>query len=114
MLNTHKFESWNAQTGAVMCTCGWRTYISSVHEARAEFQWHVIDILPGSVVMVQGYEFRVVRAWSMPMPTEGFCFHFVGVCTDNPRNDDIRNTGYNNAVYSWRAGEPLVPMLHRT
>ena len=32
-------------------------------------------------------------------------FNYRGECTDNPCNDNIRNTGYNGGTYSWRASD---------
>ena len=32
-------------------------------------------------------------------------WNYTGICTDSSVNDDIRNTPYNGATYSWRASD---------
>lgn len=50
------------------------------------------------LVYVQGYEFlisnlRICNVNGVPAA------RFTGTCTANPRNDSIRNTGYNGGTY---------------
>lgn len=63
-------------------------------------------VFEGATVVVQGYEFTATNVeWfdeadRFSGAAKGRrCVRFVGVCTDNPCNDDIRHTGYNRGVY---------------
>lgn len=60
----------------------------------------------GDIVCHYGKEFiaRNVKSEGKNQLGENY-FTYDGECTDSSRNDDIRNTGYNGARYSWRASD---------
>mgnify|MGYP003443831424 FL=1 len=59
-------------------------------------------VFEGAIVFVQGYEFKasdVVWSADDSPGNSGEVVRFVGTCTADPRNDDIRHTAYNGGVY---------------
>jgi hypothetical protein len=55
----------------------------------------------GDVVYIQGYEF-IARDVRIVRSSEGGLCRFEAHCTDDARNDPIRNTPYDGATYGWR------------
>jgi hypothetical protein len=57
-------------------------------------------IFEGAIVNVQGYEFVASDVvWSGEDEEDGPTVRFTGTCTEDPRNDSIRNTCYNGGRY---------------
>lgn len=52
----------------------------------------------GLIVYIQGYEFLVSNVREVIKQGEK-CVEFTATCTENERNDSIRNTGYNGGTY---------------
>lgn len=61
-------------------------------------QDHLQTIEEGAVVLVEGYEMIATNVTQV-IKGEQECIRFKGTCTDNPRNDHIRHTGYNGGTY---------------
>lgn len=58
------------------------------------------QIFEGAIVKVNGYEFVASDVeWFGEDEPNGPVVRFTGTCTDNPVNDDIRNTCYNGGRY---------------
>lgn len=57
----------------------------------------------GQIVFNQGYEFIATNVRYYDEGEEGYeNMHYVGVCTDDARNESIRHTGYNGGTYGYR------------
>lgn len=61
-------------------------------------------IVEGQIMNVCGYHFI---ATEVEYFTDDECddceiLRYIGICTDESRNDSIRNTGYNGGTYGYR------------
>jgi len=56
-------------------------------------------LVQGDVVMVEGYEFEVIRTWVFQAPL-GPIWRFEGKVTSSQTNDRIRHTAYAHGEYS--------------
>jgi hypothetical protein len=63
-------------------------------------------LIEGMIAYVQGYEFVANGPITVETAPDGLpTWSFTGFCTEDKRNNDIRNTHYNGARYSWRPNQ---------
>ena len=58
----------------------------------------LIPVYIGQTVFICGYSFIVADVWSGESDGKQL-YRYRGYCTADPRNDSIRHTAYNGAVY---------------
>ena len=60
---------------------------------------NIQKLIEGDVIYLHGYEFTVTDLKEEVMHDGCIRAIFTGVCTDDSRNDGIRNSGYNHSQY---------------
>lgn len=56
----------------------------------------------GDIIFVQGFSFKASNIKFKCINSFGDdVFNFTGTCTDDKRNDPIKNTGYNGGTYTF-------------